>query len=116
MPFFHRLDDGLQCCTARRNVFEQNSVGKAQAFAYYIVDTQRRKHPILHRVVLQHVLIKDKIFVAVATVAVDDDSKNIHNCVAMPIERRAAERQSAAQFAVRPLVAKVGKRMVRIIP
>ena len=106
----HRRDNLLQFFIARGNVFQQNAVVQALAFAQQIADAERREHPVLYGVFAQHMGVADVIFVPVFAVALDVDAENVLDGVLVPVESRATEGQTSAHLRLHPFLIDFCKR------
>ena len=98
----HRADDGFEVLAVGGDVFEHDAVLQAQALADDVVDGECGEHPVLHRVLTQHLLVADKVAVAVAPVAVDEDAEDVLDGVFVAVEGGAAQRHAFAHLGTLP--------------
>ena len=102
---FHRADEGHEALAFRRDVFEDDAVLYAHALADEVVHRQRGEHPILHRVLMQHLLVADVITVAVSPIAVNVNAEDVLDGILVAVEGGSAQRHSLAHLgALPPLV------------
>lgn len=106
----HRADDEFEVFAVGGDVFEHDAVLQAQALADDVVDGESGEHPVLHRVLAQHLLVADEVAVAVAPVAVDEDAEDVLDGVLMAVEGGAAQRHAFAHLGALPPLVDFGKR------
>ena len=104
----HRFYHLAQYLSFGRNVFKQYPAVQASRLAHYVAHCQCRKHPLLHCVIAQKVIVFYKI--AVVAIAANHNVKYFFYRCPVPVKRRAAQRLSLAQHSVLPTVIQLRQR------
>ena len=110
LALLHRLDDQLQIFTIRRDVLQRNAMLEIHALPNNVADGQGREHPVLHRVLVQHLFVADIVAVAVFSVAVDVDAKDVLNGVSVAVEGGAWHLDTSTHIRAYPFPVDVNER------
>ena len=100
----HRLNQHRQVILPRRHILKDNPILHSHAVRENRTDGERRKQPTLDRVILQHLRIGDVILIAIRLIALDDQSHDIQDGIAMTVERRALQRIPIRHLILDPLL------------
>ena len=71
---------------------------------------QGGEYPVLHRVFVQHVFIADVVAIAVFTVAIDVDAKDVLDGLFVAVEGGACQLGTSTHFRAYPLLVDVAER------
>lgn len=93
--FVDEISDGC-----RAQLLQHDAVFEWGAVRQGCVDSERREHPSLNGVVVEHVRVGDVIFVVMFRVALDDDAEHIEDGVLVAIEGETVERICSRSDAV----------------
>ena len=110
LALFHRLHHHLQIIPIRGDILQQDAVLQAHALPHQIVDRQCREHPVLHRILPQHLLIADVITIAILPVTINIDAKDILYRILMAVKRRARQRHTPTHIRPHPSLVDVHQR------
>ena len=100
--FLHRVDEFVEILPVRGNVFQQDAVIYALALRKDAVHGKRGKHPVLDRVLLQHLLVENVVPESVLPVALDDDSEHVQDRVPVPVESAAGDADALGHLRPEP--------------
>ena len=84
---FHRLDQHGQVILSHRHIFKDDTIFHRHTVGENRTDGKRREEPALYRIILEHLGIGDVILVAIHLIALDDQSDDIQDGIAMAVER-----------------------------
>ena len=97
-----RLTPSFETVPAERNVVEHDEMLTSHALTHEVVDRQRGKHPVLHSIFTQHLLVADIVAITVSAVTVNVDAKDIFDGILVAVKCCAAQRQPVAHVGPHP--------------
>ena len=112
----HGADDGLEELLAGGHVLEDDPLLDGKAVGEHAAHSERREHPPLHRVVVEHLGIIDIVAIAVLDVALDDDAEHVEDGVAMAVERRPRQGGTVGHLVVDPPLTELVERQPAVAP
>ena len=94
----------MEIVSVRRNGLEKDPLLHSFALGQDAVHGQGGKHPVLNRILLQHLLIEDIVPESILLVTFDDDSEHVKDGISVPVECAAGDRDTFAQLGLQPLL------------